>query len=545
MHDSPAPRSPGRPAPLSAVALWGAVAAFAAIAVAFYITSPREGDFIWSDSPRHALNGAFLLDLLRDHPLDDPVRWAYDYYLRYPALTILFYPPLFYALLVPVYAVLGVSQSAALVLSAIFALALGTGVFALARRVVPAPAALAAGIAATASPEMAYWARMVMLDIPAIAFTVWAIVFFQRFCDRGRTGDLAAFLSLFLCALYTKQFMAFLAPVLAICLFWQRGFALLRQRRTWIAAVLVAVALLPLVAINLKFAAFNFKQASSAALLQGQGWWDEWTYYLRGLPDQLGWPLFLAGLLGLALVLGGRLDRRAAPFWVLILGWIVLCYAMFSPIALKSLRFTLPLVVPWSILAAYAVVWVARAPGSWIALAGAAAICLYTLAAKPVGSIKGIERTVAEVVRQTPRDSNVMFSGKYDGAFVFGVRALADRQDLSVIRADKVLIRVQVLRELGIEGKDLTDDQILDKIKTLGIKTIAHHVGFWSDVPIIARFEALLKTSAFTEVARIPLRANVRTSDATEMVVYKPAFPVADGRPKMPIESGVSGITIK
>ena len=122
-----------------------AVGFFAVVAILFFITSPKDGDFVYSDSPRHALNGVFVLDLLRDLPFGDPVRWAYDYYLRYPALTILFYPPMFSLLLAPFYAVLGVSQSSALVLSAVFTFALGVAVFVLARRVLPPVTALAAG----------------------------------------------------------------------------------------------------------------------------------------------------------------------------------------------------------------------------------------------------------------------------------------------------------------------------------------------------------------------------------------------------------------
>ena len=46
---------------------------------------------------------------LLDLPLDDPAGYAYRYYAQYPALTILFYPPLFYAISAPFYALLGVS----------------------------------------------------------------------------------------------------------------------------------------------------------------------------------------------------------------------------------------------------------------------------------------------------------------------------------------------------------------------------------------------------------------------------------------------------
>jgi hypothetical protein len=521
-----------------------AVLAVAAVSAAFYLTSPTGGDFVWSDAPRHALNGAFLYDMLRELPLRDPVRWAYDYYLQYPALSILFYPPLFYVLLVPIYAAFGVSQASALLLSALFVFMLGLSTFALARRLVPAPAALGVAIAAIAAPEMAFWGRMVMLDIPAIALTVWAVVHFLRFCDNNRTIDLAAFLVLFLGALYTKQTMAFLAPALGAYLLWARGWRFAVEPRSWVAAALTALALAPLVFINLRFASFNFEQAGAESLKRGAGFWGEAWFYLAGLPDQMGWPLFLCGLAGLGLLATGRLDRRHLPLHLLLVGWIVLCYVMFTPIALKALRYTLPLVVPWAIFAGLAVATILRHPGPWLAAAGGFAVLAHTLAFKPVHSFTGMREAALAAAAAAPPDSNVFFSGKYDGAFVFAMRADTGRRDLSTIRADKVLVRVRVERAHGITESQMTDAEILRTIRDLGLKTIVHHEGFWTDVPIIARFEALLKSPAFTEIARIPITTNFRTADATHLIVYRPNFPVADGRPKIPMELGHTGDVI-
>ena len=81
-----------------------------AVVALLFAGAPHGGAFYWSDAPRHALNGVFVKDLLLDLPLDDPAGYAYRYYAQYPALTILFYPPLFYAISAPFYALLGVSH---------------------------------------------------------------------------------------------------------------------------------------------------------------------------------------------------------------------------------------------------------------------------------------------------------------------------------------------------------------------------------------------------------------------------------------------------
>ena len=70
------------------------------------LTAPMAGDFSWSDAPRHALNGAFIMDLVHDHP----AAWAVDFYIRYRAVTILFYPRFFYIFEAAFYAIFSVSH---------------------------------------------------------------------------------------------------------------------------------------------------------------------------------------------------------------------------------------------------------------------------------------------------------------------------------------------------------------------------------------------------------------------------------------------------
>lgn len=522
-----------------------AVAVSIIVAVILFITSPRSGDFYWSDAPRHALNGAFVLDLIRDFPLHRPVQWAYDYYLQYPALTVLFYPPLFYFLLAPVFAFLGVSHAAALALVAAFNGLLVLSTYALARRILNRGIALAVAVAVIAAPEMAFWGRMVMLDIPAIALMTWSIAWLLRFCDHGRTVDLAAFLFLFLCALYTKQVMAFVALPLAAYLIWMRGWRFVTELRTWIAAIVSAVALGPLVVLNLRFAAFNFEQAGAASVAAAGGRLGALTYYLSALPEQVSWPFLVAGLAGITLFLSGRLERRNLPLHLLLLGWMVSCYLMFTPIALKSPRFTLPLVVPLMIFAGLAVEALGRRLGPGLMLGAAVTLLGFTLFARPVHDIVGVRQAVDAVARLAPQESNVLFSGKHDGAFIFDMRAYANRPDLSIIRADKALLRVRVSREFGLQESSMDDRAIIDMVRSLGLKTIVHHEGFWSDVPIVARFERLLKTEAFTEIARIPMSANFPTTDATALLILKPNFPVADGRPRPQVELGLTGDVVQ
>ena len=78
--------------------------------LALLLTAPAAGDFWWQDAPRHAINGVFVRDFVAAQPVIHPSQWAIDYYLMRPALTIMFYPPLFYAVEAGAFALFGVSH---------------------------------------------------------------------------------------------------------------------------------------------------------------------------------------------------------------------------------------------------------------------------------------------------------------------------------------------------------------------------------------------------------------------------------------------------
>src|SRR5258708_9899368 len=156
----------------------GAIAVLAALTVILFLTAPRDGDFWWSDVPRHALNGVFVRDLIADLPWSDPVGYAVQYYIRYPALTILFYPPLFYLFSAPFFALFGVSHAVALlpVLTGYFAF--GCGVYAVSRRWFTRVPALAGALMLMAAPFVTLLCRHRILELPRYALltsTVWLI----------------------------------------------------------------------------------------------------------------------------------------------------------------------------------------------------------------------------------------------------------------------------------------------------------------------------------------------------------------------------------
>lgn len=503
------------------------------VVLLFTTGAPTGGAFSYPDAPRHALNGAFVLDFVLAAPLQDPTQYAYDYYSKYPALTILFYPPLFYAVLAPFYAVFGVSQETALSVELLFYVVLITGAYFLAKRWMEPPLAFAAALILAAAPEVAFWGRQVMLEIPAFAVLIWSAYFFVKNLQEGKPFDLYASIGLLVVAMYFKQTVAFMALPYATLLLYDRGWSLLRDKHSYFIAGLALLGLLPLVYLTLEFGLFNAQSAVKAAdAVSPRSLFENWTYFARMLAEQIGWPALVAALAGVALYLRRRRTGPAANNGLVFLGaWFMVGYAFFSAIEHKEPRFDIYVLAPVALFAALA--WRHLFPNrKHLAAAGAilvgAATLGVTLYARPVLYVDGYVATVNFVAKIAPPNSNVLFSGYRDGAFIFNMRAHARRPDLNIIRSDKLLLKLAVYRELGVEQKNLTEAEIGARINELGVHYVVAQPDFWTDLKEMARLQAVLRGPQFKEVKRFKTPANY-DSQEKELIVYRNLGDVAKG----------------
>jgi len=83
---------------------WGLGLFFAGLAMVGSTTT----DVIDADASRHAMNGAFIYDMVRTGHCWRPIEYARFYYAHYPAITLPYHPPLFPAIEALFYAVFGV-----------------------------------------------------------------------------------------------------------------------------------------------------------------------------------------------------------------------------------------------------------------------------------------------------------------------------------------------------------------------------------------------------------------------------------------------------
>jgi len=505
-----------------------------AITLGMYLGLPKRGDIDWPDASRHALNGAFVLDFIHQLPWRHPIEFAYDYYRQWPALTILFYPPLFYGVLAAVYAVLGVSEASALLTELAFLLLLAWGAFRLSRHWLDPPPALAVALLLLGAPELAFWCRQIMLDVPAYAFLVWAAEFLVCNLKSGQKRALFGAVICAVAAAYTKYNAIFFVVPIAISLLYAYGWRVFHQRTMLQAAALGGVLLLPLVGIFFAFGSYNLGQAAALPGGEASRWSiAELTYYARIMPSVISWPtLAFACLYVLALPFAPalRLPRADAIF---LASWLLVGYAFYSMIAVKEPRHILFITYPVA-LAAVLVIDRTLARSSLrygVSLAFAGGILASTLTTGTVPAVAGMREAAEAVAQLAPPETNVAFWGSRDGTFVYAMRAYSGRRDLGVVRLDKILLSdVAVYVEHGFKENVISPDELAVTLRNLHAQYVVFQTRYHDDLAAVKALQEALGSDKFSQVERIPMTANYGKGYMADLVIYRMKEEVPRGR---------------
>src|SRR5271157_502714 len=536
---------------LSSNSRWADLAGLVLLAFAVFLlfkTSPTQGDFWWSDAPRHAIDGVFYYDMARALPITHLKQWAIDYYLQYPAVTALTYPPLFALVEALFFSLLGVSHATAQLTVSAFFLATEYGAYFLARRWVGRIAAFSMALVFVGTPIMALWGRQVMLEIPTFAFLLWSAYFFFRYLDSEKPRDLYAVVVFILAATYTKQPAIFVIPVYLLTFYHIYRKGMFRRKEVWWSSAFFGAGIIPLVVFTWLWGRSNVQQAA------GGGWAHNsrlsestWEYVARyEWPRQLGWILLALAVVycvGAVLRKQWRLPKPALFF---LAAWILIGYVFFTLIAVTSSRYTIFLVFPLVFFAVLAIVRGLPAKiAPYVALAFAVASFSYTLIENHVPYISGYRAAAQYVCSMAPPDSVVMFSGLRDGSFIFNVKSMPDCKNLTVIRSDKLLLKVAIDRRLfGVEELGITETKFREMFERYGIRYIVVEPGFWNDLQSMQMLVRVLHEDQFKLLATIPVVGNREHKDS-QLEIYQNLGPVSQGKNVLRVELPVSGIAVE
>ncbi len=89
-----------------------------------------------------------------------------------------------------------------------------------------------------------------------------------------------------------------------------------------------------------------------------------------------------------------------------------------------------------------------------------------------------------------------------------------------------------VERQRGVEQTSYSEAEIEGILKNYGVGMIVAQVGFWDDLEEMRRFNHLLESGDYRQVAIFPLSGNLSSNDGKRLdggarvAIYEPTYPV-------------------
>jgi hypothetical protein len=507
---------------------------------------PTSEPFYNNDETRHLMSGVFVADFLRAWPIADWKAFATDYYLRYPALGIPLYPPLFYILEGTLMILFGASV---LVGKALVILFLATACAYLYRIVRPVHGPWAAGAAALVfgmTPQIVELSGQVMLDVPMVALALASLYHFERYLDSGRRADVTLAGSFASAAALTRYSAVYLPIALVLlALLRRRGRVMLRPEVLLVAAAATAV-ILPYYFFAAETVGWlHLVQVSGTGSAKGPlGVGLQAVDYVANLPGQVGWMA-----LGTAFVSwGARAAKRAwsgsEPF--VALGAATLL--AFSPMAIHGQR----LVISWVPALAFFAIDGAILVGAWTrrpSLGWTAAI-LVAIGTAAVGLrgeppfLRGYADAARYVLRGSEAAKYCVFDGGLNGDFVYQVRVHDPRRRLGVLRGDRLLYSILIQPEMGNREWARSDSQMIADLRRYDPAYVIVEEppvrGF--DTPAAVRLRRILdsRTDLYERVATFPIETNQAALGLESLAVYRSRM--RTGGPPPPLQIDVPAL---
>ena len=507
----------------------------------------------FGDENRHVMTSIFFRDLLADRPLTGLRGYAENYYVQYPALGLLIWPPLFHALTGAVMLVAGTSSLVATWMVGLSAVIAGVYLFRLTARTHDAAAASLALLLFGLCPLIFDFSRHVMLEMPTLMWGLIATFHFVRFLDESRRRDVFLAAAAAACAALTRFDAVYLLPMFGILLTARGQWRLLKRWDVWSAAVVALLMVLPYYAlVASEIGGLHVRQASESVVPREQG--DQalsgYLYYLWFVPQQVGWFVAVSAVLGLLRMSSTAARRRMWPFLAMLLA----TYATFAPLAEVHFRHSIYWVPAIVVLAIEGVMWVVSCRfvlrdrvGNLSSASLAAVLFLVVVTgastvAKERPTIRGYEEAAAFVLEHSGESKFCLFDGWWDGNFTYQLRHLDPHRRLSVLRGDKLFYGFICVPDTDYTEYAANDREMLDLIDRQSPKYIVvEEPQIMTHIPAAERLRTLLREhpDQFALAKSIPVRGGKLVRDYELRIYHNLAVHSAE---KRPVEFEVLGL---
>ncbi len=499
------------------------------LAAAVWFTSVSTEPFFGNDETRHLMTGVFFRDLFADGGWRSLRDYTVQYYLQYPALGLLVWPPLFYVIEGAVMLIGGTSLLVGQLVVLGFAAAATIYLAALVARRHSLWTAWTASMLFVLSPIILQYSRQVMLELPALAFMLAAIYHAVVYLDTDASPHLWLAALASACAVMTRFDAAVLAPILLVVV-WIRGdwFAIFRAR-TWVACLAAACVTAPAIWMT----AVEFGVVHLSTIVPGssgtqsilQRTLGTVSYYIVALPEQLGLPLLFAGAAGTAMALSSKARRhQSAPY----LATIFATYMVFTLIEEKVPRHTIAFAPAFAALAAIALSEVRRRIGhSIVAWSVTAMIILGTgvsASQLPTPYVRGYRAAAEYVVARTSASRYCLFDGYLEGNFIYQVRHANPERRLWVLRGDKLFYASVINPGNQYTEFVSSDEEMTDLLHSYDPEYIVVESRQpVKELPMGSRLRALLAShpELYELERRIPIEASSPLWRSVDLLIYR------------------------
>ena len=423
--------------------------------------------FYNNDETRHLLTSVYFRDLFYERPWTGLAGWTVRYYLQYPALGLLVWPPFFYAFAGFLMAIFGTSIVVGQIAVGLFMGLACLYVYRFVAHTHDGPRALCAVLLFGCAPMIFKYSRHVMLEIPTLALALMATYHFWRYLEKDKRRDIFLAASAAALAALTRFDTVYLLPLFALLLVSKKRWDILWRGEVWLAAALGLALLAPSYLVTAHYVGWlHFKQASQTEVYGNPATFAlaRWVYYFAALPRNfLGWPLFVPALLGLALSLRKAARTAAAPYLALA-GIVYLTFTLISELDQRHAIYWLP---AWAFFAAHglwALAQAAKQPRIYPLLL--AIVLLLTLAAGLSAArvyVRGYTEAARYVLSNSDNTPFCFFSGRLNGNFIYQLRHNDPQRRLWTLRADKLLYN-DLLRSKYEQRELVSEPQMLDTL---------------------------------------------------------------------------------
>lgn len=389
-----------------------------------------------NDESRHVMTGVFLRDLLVDAPWDDPIGYAQRYYLQYPALGLLAWPPLFYVVEGLTMGLFGPSFLTGQLTVAGFALIAIVFILRWARitwrndRI-----AVLGAVLFGLTPIGFRYARHVMLEMPCLAFAFAALFYFERYLVDARRGDPLRVGLFSAWAALTRFDALFLLPYFACRLLTERRLGELRRPAVLLGIGMALAITAPYYVWTWQHYGASLLHAAQMGTMPTSRSFDaarNLIFYPSRIPRQVDWPIALAALLGC----------WRWRYWpghsAACLSLALAVYLTFSPMAELEDRhviYWIPALTTWAAATAESL------PGTWRQL-GYALLLVGTGISRTwdfPSVVHGYAEAAQRVLAQPLEAHVVFFDGAMSGGFIYQVRCHDPQRRVTVLRGDKLV----------------------------------------------------------------------------------------------------------